>query len=89
METYSYTGKCQYYLVVAVSDRVDLPYLHLFLAILGLIYLPIPTLSLLLITHYFIFFFLFSLCSWPLKVPKEHYSLAVGEVAKPWCPVWP
>lgn len=41
---------------------------------------PIP--RLLLITHYFICFFLFSLCSWPLKIPKEHY-LAMGEVAKP------
>lgn len=39
---------------------------------------------LLLITHYFICFLLLSLCSWPLNVPKEHYS-AMGEVAKPLC----
>lgn len=44
-----------------------------------------PTTStpgLLLIPHYFIVFFLFSLCSWPPEVPREPY-LAVGDVAKP------
>lgn len=66
---------------VAVSDRED--YLHIGTSV-----------CLSFLSHWlsftsphhlcFICSFIFSLCTWPLEVPKEH-DLATGEVAKPWC----
>lgn len=75
---------------MALSDREDFLlslssfFWAIVLARLGVIYLPHlpPPPDLHLITHSVIVFLLFSLCSWLLKIPKEHYYLSVGKVAK-------